>query len=212
MAPRGKKDGRRPKWTIAGEYLDSCNCDWGCPCQFNAKPTHQSCEGLSVVRVDRGSYGTAALDGLCFAAAYRFPGPIHEGHGTAAFYLDHRGTDEQFDALSQIVTGNAGGGPFVIYSSLVDVVQAPQRARISFVPRGIRSRARVGSWGTLVLEPIRNPVTGRPHLAVIELPEGFEASRMEQASTQRMEVDSGDLAFAYRHTYASYSKVRWSGP
>jgi hypothetical protein len=27
-------------------FLDACNCDWGCPCQFNAKPTHGNCEGV----------------------------------------------------------------------------------------------------------------------------------------------------------------------
>ncbi|MDQ3970872.1 MAG: DUF1326 domain-containing protein, partial [Thermoproteota archaeon] len=25
-------------------FLDACNCDWGCPCQFNANPTHGNCE------------------------------------------------------------------------------------------------------------------------------------------------------------------------
>jgi hypothetical protein len=29
------------------------------------------------------------------------------------------------------------------------------------------------------LEPIRNPVTGKVHRAIIEIPEGFESSRMD---------------------------------
>jgi hypothetical protein len=39
----------------------------------------------------------------------------------------------------------------------------------------------VDAW----LEPIRNPVTGKIHRAVIELPEGVEAIRMDQASTKK---------------------------
>ena len=34
-------------------------------------------------------------------------------------------------------------------------------------------------------ETIRNPVTGKIHRAVIELPEGVEAIRMDQASTKK---------------------------
>jgi hypothetical protein len=38
----------KTKWQTEVYYLDSCNCDWGCPCQFNAKPTHGNCEGVGV--------------------------------------------------------------------------------------------------------------------------------------------------------------------
>jgi hypothetical protein len=40
----------------------------------------------------------------------------------------------------------------------------------------------VDAW----LEPIRNPVTGKIHRAIIELSEGVEATRMDQASTQKL--------------------------
>src|SRR5690242_10480914 len=33
-------------WRIAGEEAGGCNCAWGCPCQFNALPTHGRCEGF----------------------------------------------------------------------------------------------------------------------------------------------------------------------
>jgi hypothetical protein len=32
-------------WRISGDAVGSCNCAWGCPCQFNAEPTHGRCEG-----------------------------------------------------------------------------------------------------------------------------------------------------------------------
>ena len=38
-----------------------------------------------------------------------WPGPIHEGHGTASFYIDNRANENQFEALSNIITGRAGG-------------------------------------------------------------------------------------------------------
>ena len=48
-----------------------------------------------------------------------WPGPIHEGHGKASYYIDHRADDRQFDALSKIITGEAGsGGQFALYASI----------------------------------------------------------------------------------------------
>jgi hypothetical protein len=47
---------KRPKWEIHAYFLDACNCDWGCPCQFNAKPTHGNCEGVAGYHILNGTY------------------------------------------------------------------------------------------------------------------------------------------------------------
>ena len=39
-------------------FLDACHCNWGCPCHFNAKPTHGNCEGVAGYHIVTGSYGT----------------------------------------------------------------------------------------------------------------------------------------------------------
>ena len=46
---------KKPKWEIHAYFLDACNCDWGCPCQFNAKPTHSNCEGIAGYHILNGS-------------------------------------------------------------------------------------------------------------------------------------------------------------
>lgn len=35
-------------WRIAGDAVSICICAWGCPCQFNALPTHGRCEALEM--------------------------------------------------------------------------------------------------------------------------------------------------------------------
>ena len=73
---------KKPTWKEHAYFLDACNCDWGCPCQFNAKPTHGNCEGVAGYHIVTGSYGTnVKLDGLNMALIASWPGPIHEGHG-----------------------------------------------------------------------------------------------------------------------------------
>ncbi len=34
------------KWRIRGSIIGSCNCDWGCPCNFDARPSQGRCEGV----------------------------------------------------------------------------------------------------------------------------------------------------------------------
>jgi len=41
LNPKAQRQQRKkPTWKVHAYFLDACNCDWGCPCQFNAKPTH----------------------------------------------------------------------------------------------------------------------------------------------------------------------------
>ena len=34
-------------WEIKGREFGNCNCDYSCPCQFNALPTHGHCHAIS---------------------------------------------------------------------------------------------------------------------------------------------------------------------
>src|SRR5438876_166062 len=45
------------KWKIGGEYMESCNCDYLCPCIISnpqAPVTYDQCTSLMVYRIDRG--------------------------------------------------------------------------------------------------------------------------------------------------------------
>jgi hypothetical protein len=225
----------KPKWEIHVYFLDACNCDWGCPCQFNARPTHGNCEGIAGYHILNGSYDNRVkLDGFNMALIASWPGPIHEGHGKASFYIDNKTDEEQFVALSNIITGKAEGGPFALYASTIEEFQEPKRASIKFQTKDIRSHVIVfGGRGDndydrrttkggqnqvkdilaeAWLEPIRNPVTGKIHRAIIEIPEGFESNRMDQASIKKLVADDGYLSFRYEGTYGSFSENVWKGP
>lgn len=202
----------KTKWQMSVYYLDACNCDWGCPCQFNAKPTYGNCEGVSGIHIIKGNYGNVKFERLNMAFIGSWPGAIHRGSGKASFYIDERATDNQFDPLAKIITGEAGGGPFEVYRSTIDKMQEPRRARISFQAKGLKSRVKVGNIAEAWLEPIRNPVTGEIHRAIVELPGGFEATRMDMSSTKTVVANDGFLDFKYSGTYGSFQKVSWKGP
>src|SRR3989442_3514043 len=69
------------KWRLEGEYIQSCNCDYGCPCNFDAYPTRGHCEALAGYRITKGSFDGTTLDGVKFAWGLWWPRAIHEGNG-----------------------------------------------------------------------------------------------------------------------------------
>ena len=39
------------RWMLRGTQFANCNCDWGCPCQFNSPTTHgQALDVISNMR------------------------------------------------------------------------------------------------------------------------------------------------------------------
>ena len=54
-------------WTLHGREFANCNCAYGCPCQFNALPTHGNCRAVVGIQVDKGNHGSVKLDGLRMA-------------------------------------------------------------------------------------------------------------------------------------------------
>ncbi len=87
------------KWTIRGREFSNCNCDYGCPCQFNALPTHGNCEAVVAVEIEEGRHGDTVLDGLRIGAIVQWPGAVHEGRGQCVPIVDERALAKQRDAL-----------------------------------------------------------------------------------------------------------------
>src|SRR5215471_6094698 len=106
------------KWHLAGEEIGSCNCAWGCPCQFNALPTTGRCEGLIAYLIHDGHFGDTPLGGVRYAQIMSWPGPIHEGNGTRRLVLDEKTTPAQRNALTELHSGSHGGPYFEIFASV----------------------------------------------------------------------------------------------
>lgn len=201
-------------WMIRGPKISACSCDYGCPCEFNAPPTRTPCEGLEAHRIDQGHFGAVRLDGLLYAARYRWPGPVHQGGGIVQGIVDRRARPEQRDALLQILSGKeqASTTPFNIYGSTIEREIDPIDAPIEFTAdfAGRSGGFRVPGVMELRLEPIRNPVTGAPHFAQIRLTDGFEFREAEMASGS-FSSQGSELAMRHRDCYAFLAQVAY-GP
>src|SRR4051812_31448525 len=92
-------------WRMRGPEIANCNCAWGCPCQFDALPTHGNCRAMTAMRIDEGHFGDVPLSGLRWLGMFSWPGPIHEGRGEALVAIDEAATQPQREALLTILSG-----------------------------------------------------------------------------------------------------------
>src|SRR5712692_5385491 len=53
-----------PKWSVKGDWFDTCKCAIPCPCYFAQPPTFGDCEGVLAWHIRDGNYGSVALSGL----------------------------------------------------------------------------------------------------------------------------------------------------
>jgi hypothetical protein len=199
-------------WRIIGEEVAACNCAWGCPCQFNALPTHGRCEALIAAQIKEGHYGEIKLDGLLFAEAVWFPGAVHEGKGISRIAIDERATPEQRTALVNIVTANDGGLPFEIFAAVTETYLEPLFVPIQFETDRERRVAtlKASGLGAFRTEPIRNPMTGEDLRAQIRLPNGFEFKEAEMGNAVTMIAWLGDKILTSQNSYAQLAAVNWS--
>lgn len=175
------------EWMIHGPSVSSCNCAYGCPCQFNALPTHGNCRAAFGMHIDKGHYGKVKLDGLNIAATAAWPGAIHEGRGEIMPIVDENATAEQREALLKIMSGQdtePGATFFQVFVSMCDTVHPPLFKKIDFKADLKSCEGRVFVEGVVETktEAIRNPVTGNPHHAKVSLRQGFEYIEAEFAS------------------------------
>ena len=172
------------KWTIKAREFVHCNCAYGCPCQFNALPTHGHCQAVAALEILEGRHGDTDLAGTRIAMIVAWPGPIHEGKGQVVPIVDEAATEAQREALLRIMSGLdtvPGATFFQVFSTTYEKVHDPVFApiEIDVDVDGRTARLKVPDWIDARGEPIRNPVTGDEHRARINLPNGFEYETCE---------------------------------
>jgi hypothetical protein len=135
-------------WRMTGEYMESCNCDYLCPCIYTnpqGGATHDQCTALMVYRIDDGQCGDTALAGLCFALVIRSGKVMADGNWVFACVVDARADTAQRAALTTILNGEAGGRPAMIQDNLVSDFRGVAFAPITFEMDGLDRSTDVSS-------------------------------------------------------------------
>jgi hypothetical protein len=201
-------------WSVEGVEFGNCNCDYGCPCQFEQRPTRGHCHGFEVVRIDKGHFGDVPLNGLYLALLYAWPGAIFEGGGAMQAIIDERADERQREALVTIVHGGEteeAKTHWWVFHAMSSTVHPPLFKPIEFEIDIERRRARVVIPGVLNAtgRPIVSPATGEEHRVRIEIPNGieFELAEIGSASAKA----SGTISLELEDSYGQFNILRHSG-
>ncbi len=175
------------QWMIRGMEFSNCNCDYGCPCQFNSPSTHGFCEAIGSVIIEEGYFNDTSLDGLRFVGLYQWPGEVASGNGRQQFIIDQRADEKQREAIRKIAHGEStkpGATHFYVFNStmkeVLDPVFAPIDMEIDVDAR--RARTRIEGLVESSGRPIINPFSGGEDRMGIHLPGGFEYTYAEVGS------------------------------
>jgi hypothetical protein len=171
-----------------------------------SEPTHHKCEGILGMEIKHGNFDDISLDGVKWAVAYHWPGPLHEGNGTVKAYFDPSTSEEQLNAMGQILTGQAGGTWFEVVASIVSEMKDPAVVPLDFQFNGRSAKIKLGDTVENVYAPIKNPVTGDEETVIVKIPGGMEYSQNDgeaqvvQSSTLK---STDEIAFDYEGSHMS---------
>jgi hypothetical protein len=196
-------------WTLKGKVVIACNCDYGCPCNFNARPTKGKCEGGWTWHVEEGRFDDTDLCGLNFSVYANWPGAIHEGDGEAVILVDERADDAQREAIATLVSGDVGG-PWGVLGWTWPTVHGPIAVSYHVQINGMETRVQAGDVLEVQMEPVRNPVSGAETLASVTLPSGIILKQGDLGRSAAFRVQAG---FSYDHSgqYAAVGPFDYSG-
>jgi len=198
---------------MEGPYIKNCNCDPGCPCDFNQYPTRGHCEGMAAMRVDTGTFGDVQLDGLAWGAIYRWPGALHEGNGEMQAFISEQADERQRDALLQILSGENGGTFFQVLAVIAPNVKNPVFCPIEF-DWDIEQRSAAVRFGDVLetaTETLRGIDPPDPYRILVKIPGGMEytneAGEAEVAQAARIK-SNGPIAFDLENGHSSLAYIR----
>jgi hypothetical protein len=146
-----------PKWTMRGEYMESCNCDYLCPCIYTnpqGPATYDHCTAVMAFRIDQGDSGGVPLAGLKFALVIRSGKVMADGNWVFAGVVDAAADRAQRSALAVIVGGDAGGPPGFIRQNLVGDFRGVEFKPIDLTIDGFRRRVAIPDIASFEIEGV----------------------------------------------------------
>ncbi len=174
------------EWYMEGLYMKNCNCDPGCPCDFNQRPTQGFCEGMVAMKIDKGHFGDVDLSGVTWGGVVHWPGAIHEGNGEVQPIVDDSASEEQLGALFEVLSGKHGDSLMEVLAFVCPTVHQPIVAPTTFEVdlENRTARFTAGDVMEAEVDTLRGIDPPDPYRVIVKIPNGMEyTSEDESAET-----------------------------
>jgi hypothetical protein len=206
---------RAMAWNLKGQLIESCSCNMFCPCWFGVPDLmimdQGWCYGIITFAVEEGDADGVDLGGRTFVLAGHFPGPtMFDGGGTGRIFVDDGTSDEQREALEQIVQGNRGGNP-EIFKQLISSWLPTQAASIDVGDNGDKVSVKVGDTGEVTSTLVRDQEGNAFTLEGGGFVAGFGLERAELAPTSSNWADSEFPIESVETKSGARGAANWSG-
>ncbi|HXT68267.1 MAG TPA: DUF1326 domain-containing protein [Vicinamibacterales bacterium] len=185
-----------PAWKVSGQYYETCNCDFVCPClpgQMAVRPSKGACQFAMAFQIEHGTFGAVSLDGLGFIVLGMTPEEMGKGNWSVGLVTDARATKEQSDAITAIASG-AAGGPMAALSGLIGKFLGAESASIAFDRKG-------ASWSVKAATFVDMAATGAQGMR--------PDAELQFANTGHPAADTFTLAHASR-SHVNALGLTWS--
>lgn len=147
-------------WNIKGHYVETCNCNFICPCigsNLTALPSDGNCKAAIAMRIDQGEKDGVSLDGLSFIVLLHSPGAMADGNIKVGLIIDESADQAQTDAITSIASGEAGG-PMAALAPLVSEVAGVEKRPIQFETEGLNHSVTAGELIDQAIAGVPSPV------------------------------------------------------
>jgi hypothetical protein len=142
-------------WNLRGSYAETCSCELMCPCNLSMDhgATYDYCRVALAFNIREGSVEGSDVAGLKVVVVAETPKVMTDGNWKVGVYIDQEASDEQFDQLVRVFSGQLGG-PMAAIGPLVGEMAGAERAAIDIGDDGLRHSVRVGDAIEFEIEDI----------------------------------------------------------
>jgi hypothetical protein len=98
-------------WNIKGSYIETCSCDFFCPCNFSLAngADYDYCRIALVFNLTEGNVDGTDVGGLAVAAVADTPKLMTDGNWRLGVFIDENVSDDQAEKLLGVFSGQLGG-------------------------------------------------------------------------------------------------------
>jgi hypothetical protein len=142
-------------WNLRGGYAETCSCELMCPCNlsFDHGATYDYCRATLAFNIREGAVEGTDVAGRKVVVIADTPKVMTDGNWRVGVYIDDGASDDQFDKLVQVFSGQLGG-PMAGLTPLIGEMLGAERAAIDMNDDGLRHSVRVGDTIQFEIEDI----------------------------------------------------------
>lgn len=196
-------------WWARGLLFENCRCQIVCPghVHFNQLCTYDPCLGHWTIRIDAGEYDGVSLAGLKAVILFESPQRMIDGGWTQVIIIDEEASPPQRDALSTILSGDAGG-PWAKLAQFVGENLETRFLPIRITDEGMKKSVSIEGLLKGTVEAIR----GRDRSKTVNLENMFNQIHAPSQVIARGDThyDDGVIVMANEGSHGLYSNFDWS--